>query len=164
MGSLRPLADPCNKVAHTLIPWLVNISAILTNSANGLPLAIVQHRPATRLCTQRSSGAIIPASGLEVGGNAGCAKDVAAELDLEAGIGRAPTHHAIGVDPVHWVLGQHAGLADRGAEEGGLADLPDASRGQIFVDERFELMVRRHLMALAAFLVQPHPPALAGGV
>jgi hypothetical protein len=37
-------------------------------------------------------------------------------------------------------------------------------RGQILVDEVLELMVRRHLVALAAFLMQPHPPAFARGV
>ena len=57
-----------------------------------------------------------------------------------------------------------AGLADRRAEEGAFAVLADPGRGEILVDKGFELVVRRHLVALAAFLVQAHPPALALGV
>jgi hypothetical protein len=89
---------------------------------------------------------------------------VTAELDLEAGFGRTPPDHAVGVDAVHRLAGQHAGLADRGAEEGGLALLTDARSSKILVDEGLQLVVRRHLVALAAFLVQAHPPALALGV
>ena len=61
------------------------------------------------------------AAGLEVSGDAGRAKHVAAELHLEAGIGRAMTDHAVGIDAVHQLVSQHAGLADRRTEEGGLA-------------------------------------------
>jgi molybdate-binding protein len=44
------------------------------------------------------------------------------------------------------------------------ATFADAGGGDIFVDEGLELVVRRHLMALAAFFVEPDPPALALGV
>jgi hypothetical protein len=71
-------------------------------------------------------------------------KHVAAELDLEAGLGGAPTDHAIGVDPVHRLFGQHAGPADRRAE-GGLAVIADTSRVEVFVDKGLQLVVRRHL-------------------
>jgi hypothetical protein len=80
------------------------------------------------------------AASLEVGSDAGCAEHVAAELDLEAGLGRAPADHAIGVDTVHRLVRQHAGLADRRAEEGGLAVLADAGCGEILISELFELM------------------------
>jgi hypothetical protein len=50
---------------------------------------------------------------------------VTAELNLEAGIGRAPSNHAIGVDPVHRLVGQNTGLAERRTEEGGFAVLAD---------------------------------------
>ena len=49
-------------------------------------------------------------------------------------------------------------------KRGVLPSLADAGRGEILVDKGFELMVRRHLVPLAAFLVQPHPPALALGI
>ena len=57
----------------------------------------------------------------------GAAEHVAAELDLEAGIGRALADHAVGVDAV---VRQHVGLADRRAEERLLAVLPDPRRDQ----------------------------------
>ncbi|HWX31554.1 MAG TPA: hypothetical protein VNZ53_29490 [Steroidobacteraceae bacterium] len=41
--------------------------------------------------------------------------------------------------------------------------ITDAGHGQIFIKELFELVVHRHLMTLAAFLVQSHPPALTVG-
>jgi hypothetical protein len=59
------------------------------------------------------------------------------------------------------LLREHAGFADRRSEEGASSVVTDAGRGKVFVDEGLELEVRRHLMPLAAFLVQPHPPALA---
>jgi hypothetical protein len=69
----------------------------------------------------------------------------------------------IGIDAVHRLVGEHAGLADRGAEQGGLAVLADSGRGEILIKELLELVMRRHFVALAAFLMQPHPPALAAG-
>ena len=45
------------------------------------------------------------AAGLEIGGDPGRAEHVAAELDLEAGFGRAPSDHAVGVNPVHRLVG-----------------------------------------------------------
>ena len=41
--------------------------------------------------------------------------------------------------------------------------IADTGRGETFIEELLELMVRRHLVTLAAFLLQPHPPALAVG-
>jgi hypothetical protein len=37
----------------------------------------------------------------------------------------------------------------------------DAGGAQIFVEEGFELVVGGHFVALAAFFVEAHPPALA---
>jgi len=84
-------------------------------------------------------GVLERAAGFEIGGDTSRPEHVAAEFDLEAGIGRASAHHAIGVDPVHWPIGEDAGLSDRGAEERGLAILPDPGRGQVLVDKGFEL-------------------------
>jgi hypothetical protein len=43
--------------------------------------------------------------------------------------------------------------------------LPSTDPGgqDVFVDIRFQLVVRRHLVTLAAFFVEAHPPALALG-
>ena len=56
---------------------------------------------------------------------------MAAELDLEAGFGRAPADHLIGVDTMQRVFGQPAGLAGGRAEEGGFAGLADAGSFEI---------------------------------
>ena len=94
-------------------------------------------------------------AGLEIGGDAGRAEHVAAELDPEAGVGRAPAHHAVGVDAVHRLVGEHG--------RGGLAVLADAGRGEILIEELFELVMRRHFVALAAFLVKAHHQRLPPG-
>jgi hypothetical protein len=54
---------------------------------------------------------------------------------------------------------QQACAAKGGAEEGRFPVLADAGRSDVGVEIGFEVMMRRHLVALAAFLVQPHPPA-----
>jgi hypothetical protein len=86
---------------------------------------------------------------------------VAAEAVLEPGLGRAPPNHAVRVDAVHRLVRERAGFANRGAEEEAFALAPEPAGIEILIDEGFELVVRRHLVAPAAFLVQPHPPALA---
>src|SRR5271168_561175 len=53
--------------------------------------------------------------------------------------------------------GQFAGAAARGAEQGSLLRLRDPGCVQIGV----EIVVAGHLVDLAAFLVQPHPPPFA---
>jgi len=72
----------------------------------------------------------------------------------------AVRRRTIGVDAVHR-LG--AGFAERRAEEGGLAVLADAGRGEILIEELFELVMRRHFVALAAFLVKAHHQRLPPG-
>src|SRR6266446_1536838 len=60
------------------------------------------------------------AASIAVSSDAGRAEHVAAELHLEAGLGRAPANHLIGIDAMHRPVRQHAGSASRRAEEGGL--------------------------------------------
>jgi hypothetical protein len=81
----------------------------------------------------------------------------AADLDLQARLAGAAADHAICVDPVHRRGGEHAGLPDRRAEEGTLPSswIPSAT---VFIDEVRELVICGHLVALAAFLVEPQPP------
>ena len=66
-----------------------------------------------------------------------------------------------GVDAVHGRGGERAGVADGGAEEGGPAAVTDTGRHDTRVEIGFQSVMRRHLMALAAFRMQPDPPALA---
>jgi hypothetical protein len=64
---------------------------------------------------------------------------------------------------VHRRLGQRESAATGGAEEGGFALIALAGGLDIGVQIRFQIMMRRHLMA-AAFLMQANPPALALGI
>jgi hypothetical protein len=57
------------------------------------------------------------------------------------------------IDAVHSLIGRGAGRP---------TFLADASRGEI--DELLKLVMRRHLVTLAALLVQANPSAPAGGV
>jgi hypothetical protein len=60
------------------------------------------------------------AARLEIGGDARRAEHMAPELPLEAGLGRAPADHLVGIDAMHRPVRQHPGSAGRRAEEGGL--------------------------------------------
>jgi hypothetical protein len=61
------------------------------------------------------------AAGFEIGRDPRGAKGMAADPYASAEIGGAALDHAPGVDAVHRRFGQHAGAADGGAEQGGLA-------------------------------------------
>src|SRR5271154_422878 len=50
-------------------------------------------------------GVLKRSAGLEIGGDAGRTEHMAAEFLLEAGFGRAPADHTVGVDPVHRLVG-----------------------------------------------------------
>src|SRR6516225_1308364 len=103
-------------------------------------------------------------TGFEIRSNARRAENVAAELALQASLCRAPPDHLIGIHAMHGAVRKHPGSAGRRAEEGSLAVLADPGRSEILVEELLKLVMRRHFVALAAFLVQPQPPALASGV
>jgi hypothetical protein len=66
----------------------------------------------------------------------------------------------IGIDAMHRPVRQDPGFADRRTEERGLVVIAYTGRGEIFDEETLELVVRGHLVALAAFLLQPHPQRL----
>ena len=99
------------------------------------------------------------ATGFQIRSNARRAENVAAELALQASFCRASANHLIGIHSMHRPVRQHPGPACRRTEEGGLAFLADPGRSEILVEELLELVMRRHFVALAAFLVQPQPPA-----
>ena len=93
---------------------------------------------------------------LEVGSNAGRAENVAAELTLQASLRRAPPDHVIGIHSMHRPIRKNPGSACGRAEEGGLTVLAHPRGSEILIEELLEFMMRRHFVALAAFLVHPH--------
>jgi hypothetical protein len=55
---------------------------------------------------------------------------------------------------------ERAGAADGRAEQGNLFVASDAGGTQVFIEEGFELVMRRHFVALAAFLVETDRPGV----
>jgi hypothetical protein len=53
--------------------------------------------------------------------------------------------------------------ADRRTENGGFTAVTDAGRVDVGVEIRFEIMMHRHFVALAAFFMQTEPPPFAPG-
>jgi hypothetical protein len=84
------------------------------------------------------------------------------DFDLHAKPRRAALDHPPRVNPIHRFLGQFACAADGGTEQGGFGRVTQAGHLYIGVEIGFQVVVRGHLVPLAAFLVQADPPALAG--
>jgi hypothetical protein len=80
---------------------------------------------------------------------------------LESAIKQIGSQHG---DWVHGVFAETAGAAPGGAEKGRLPCIADAGGVDVGIEIGLEIVVRRHLMPFAAFLVQPDPPALTLGV
>src|SRR3954447_26361383 len=99
---------------------------------------------------------------IEVGRDTCRAEGVAPDPRPKAERRRAALHHAVRIDAMHWLVRQFTGAIRRsGTEEGTLASVADAGSVDVGVEIGFEIMVRWHFVALAAFLMQPDPPALA---
>ena len=90
------------------------------------------------------------AAGFKIRGDSGRSKCVAADADPCAEIGGAALDYAPSIDAVHRVFRQRAGAA--GGWSGRVE--PSVVRGSggidIGIKVGFEIVVRRHLMALAA--------------
>jgi len=116
-----------------------------------------------KLCSARAFmrghrlGVFERAAGLEISGDTRRSEHVAAKFPLQAGLGCAAADHLIGVDTMHRLGGQYPGSAKSRAEEGSLPRISDSRRIEIFIKEQFELVVRRHFVAFAAFLMQSQP-------
>src|SRR4051812_30042330 len=65
---------------------------------------------------------------------------------------------------IHREACKDASLADRRPEQGRAALVADPGRGEVLVEVRLELVVRRHLVPLAALLMESEPPAFAFGI
>lgn len=95
----------------------------------------------------------------QIRGNSGCTKRAASDQGLDAGARRAAPDHQIHLGLAHTPFRKLLRLAPGRAEEGSAFVAGDA--GGLDVGRRvfFELVMRRHLVALASLLVQPDPPA-----
>jgi hypothetical protein len=75
----------------------------------------------------------------------------------------APADHAPDVDAVHRQRRQRAAVPIGGAEQGSALRAEQPGRMHVGVEIGFEIVMRRHLVDLAAFFVEAQPPALAVG-
>lgn len=90
-----------------------------------------------------------------------CSKGVTAKSGGESGHLRLALDHLPDFHTVHLVLGEAGNSARSGAEEGSLAVFSDAGSIQMSVEILFRQVVDRHLVKLAALLVEAQPPALS---
>src|SRR6266851_7215679 len=159
-------ADPQTPVARPVIssPRCLDRDPLDLIERYGVAGAVVELGRPRALMRRHGLCILERAAGLEIGGDARRPEHMAPELDPEPGFGGAAADHAIGVDAVHRRVAEAAGPAERAAEEGGLAVVTDAGRHKVVIDVGLELVVRRHFMALAAFLMEAEPPALAFGI
>jgi len=95
---------------------------------------------------------------LEIVGDAGCSKRVAAYLVADARILGAALHHSDRIVAVHRMACQLPRSSLRGAKEGSLLLLRYARCLDVLVQILYQIMVREHLVKLATFFMQTHSP------
>jgi len=94
---------------------------------------------------------------VEIGRNPRGAKRMAAHFVADAGVFGAAADHTPDIDPVHRRFRQLTAVPARRAEKGRPLCLEDPRRQKIGVEIGLQIMMRRHLVQLAAFLAQAHP-------
>src|SRR5208337_4699126 len=144
--------------------WNSNRDSLNLIECNLIARSVIQLRRARTLVRRHRLGIFERAACFEVGRYPGRSERMAPDPDSRAEIGSAALDHAPCVDTVHRLVGQRAGATGGGAEQGSLAVVADDGGLNVGIKVGFEIVMRRHFMALAAFLVQPDPPALALGI
>ena len=91
------------------------------------------------------------------------AEGVAAHVGVDGGFFGAAADHAPDIDAVHRQRRQRAAMPVGGAEQGSPFRPEQPGSMHVGVEIGFEIVMRRHLMDLAAFFVEAEPPALAVG-
>ena len=118
---------------------------------------IVELRRARRRMIRHRRCLFERAAVLEIGGDPRRPETVIAELGRDAGRGRAPADHRIGVRLRQHGARELAGAAADRAEQRTLGSSPRPApvelAGQIFL----KVTVARHRVLVAALLAQPHP-------
>jgi len=91
-------------------------------------------------------------------------KVLIADLGLDAGAGGAPADHGVGVGLGQGRGRELAGRAADGAKQRPLRIGGDPAAVEIGLQVGLKIVVARHFVTLAAFLMKAHPPALAGRI
>ncbi len=84
---------------------------------------------------------------------------MAADLGLDPGRQRPPADHPLDIRLEQGIANQLAGSAADRAKERPFAVLGDSGSFDVLLKVAVEIVVRGHLVLLAALLVQPHPAA-----
>jgi hypothetical protein len=145
---------------HIEIAAILDADPLDLVKGNSVPGTVVELGGARAFVRRHGLGLFQGATSLKISRDARRAEGMAAHLDERAEIGGTALDHAPSVHPVHRLFSQRAGAADGGTEEGDFAAIADAGRFDIGVEIGFKVMMCRHLMPFAAFLVQANPPAL----
>ena len=93
----------------------------------------------------------------EIGSDAGGAEGMTADLGLDPGLGSSPANHPphIGLQQGTVASSPPRPLLVR--KSGPFSVLGDAGGGDVFLQVAVQIVVRGHLVFLAALLMQPHP-------
>jgi hypothetical protein len=102
-----------------------------------------------------------PSPIFEISRDACGAKGVAPNLGLDSGRERSPPNHPPHIGLEKGIAGQLAGAAAGGAEERTFAILDNAGTRDVLLEITVEIVVRGHLVFLAALLMKPNPTAPA---
>src|SRR5262249_3465291 len=103
------------------------------------------------------SGLFQRAAVFQIGCDAGCPECVIADPRFDASSSGPPADHRISVCLGEGSSGQQPRIATNGAEQWPLGVPPNAAAIKICLQVTFEVVVARHLMALAALLMQANP-------
>jgi len=122
-----------------------------------LRAAIVELRRARARMVRHLRCLLKGAAVLQVRGDARRPKRVVANLGRDAGRPGAPLDHLVGVGLGQGIAGELAGRAAVGLEQERLRVARKARAVDVLVQIGFEVVVARHGVLLAAFLVQANP-------
>src|ERR1039457_2369726 len=143
------------KVAHQMSIRSTSSSEISSPRRSYRP--VVRADSCAAICCATSS---LPPF-FQVRGNSGCAERVAPDQGFYSRTTGAAPDHEVDLRLGDTAFRELLRLALRGAEEGSAFLVGDARGVDVRRHVLFEFVVRRHLVALAALLMQPHPPAAA---
>jgi len=120
---------------------------------------IVELRSARAFVRRHLLGVFEESAVFEVDGDAGRAEGVAPKLGCDASRPRSAPDHTQRVGARHAPVGELPGPTGCGREEASGLVAGEPGVGEIGVHVGFEQVMGGHVMALAAFFVEPHPRA-----
>jgi hypothetical protein len=118
---------------------------------------VIELGGARRRMIGHRGGVLERAAVFQIGGDAGRAERVVADHRADAGSLGPALHHRVRVRLRQWPVAELSRAARNGPEQRPFRFIRDAGAVEIRVQVRLERMVTRHLVPLAALLMQAHP-------